>query len=187
MAADVVIHRCTLRIARRGGWSWGADPRGLLKAAMQHLPELIAARLGELWPAQDKRQIAAPLRLRVSLRLDELLALTRDAAGDAHAPAMLAGNLAQRIDKMVQDLVLREAGTAAVDQPAITPANEAATEELPDVQTLWAGSVLSVLLGWQRQGALQTQLLSFSPASLADTRAAVRRCRRVMQRWRPER
>jgi hypothetical protein len=168
VAADILIHRCTLRIARRGGWSWGADPRGLLKAAMQRLPELIAARLGELWPAQDERQIAAPLRLRVSLRLDELLALTGDAAGEAHASAMLAGNLAQRIDKMVQDLVLREAGTAAVDQPAITPANEAATTELPDVQTLWAGSVLSVLLGWQRQGTLQTQLLSFSPASLAS-------------------
>ena len=168
MGADILIHRCTLRIARRGGWSWGANPRGLLKAAMQRLPELIAARLGELWPAQDERQIAAPLRLRVSLSLDELLALTGHAAGDAHAPAMLAENLAQRIDKMVQDLVLREADTAAVDQPAITPANEAAAAELPDVQTLWAGSVLSVLLGWQRQGALQTQLLSFSPASLAS-------------------
>lgn len=135
---------------------------------MQRLPGLIAERLGELWPAQDERQIVAPLRLRVSLRLDELLALTGDAAGDAHAPAMLAGDLAQRIDKMVQDLVLREAGTAAVNQPAITPANEVAAAELPDVQILWAGSVLSVLLGWQRQGALQTQLLSFSPASLAS-------------------
>ena len=168
MGADILIHRCTLRIARRGGWSWGADPRGLLEAAMQRLPELIAARLGELWPAQDERQIAAPLRMRVSLRLDELLALTGDAAGDAHAPAMLAGNLAQRIDKMVQDLVLREAGTAAVDQPTIAPANEAAAAELPDVQIVTAGSVLAVLLGWQRQGALQTQLLSFSPASLAS-------------------
>ena len=168
MGADILIHRCTLRITRRGGWSWGADPRGLLKAAMQRLPELIVARLGELWPAQDERQFAAPLRLRVSLRLDELLALAGDAASSAHAPATLAGDLAQRIDQLVQDLVLREAGTAAVDRPAIPSANEAAADELPDAQTLLAGSVLLVLLGWQRQRALQTQLLSFSPASLAS-------------------
>ena len=168
MGADILIHRCTLRIARRGGWSWGEDPRGLLKAAMLCLPELIAVRLAELWPAQDERHIAAPLRLRVSLRLDELLALTSDAAGDAPAPATLAGSLAQRIDQMVQDLVLREASTVAGDRPAISSANEAVAAELPDVQILWAGSVLAVLLGWQRQGALQTQLLSFSPASLAS-------------------
>ena len=130
MGADILIHRCTLRIARRGGWSWGADPRGLLKAAMQRLPELIAARLGELWPAHDGRQIAAPLRLGVSLRLDELLALTGDAAGDAHAPAMLAGSLAQRIDQMVQDFVLREAGAVAGDRPAIPSANELVAAEL---------------------------------------------------------
>ena len=154
MGADILIHRCTLRITRRGGWSWGADPRGLLKAAMQRLPELIVARLGELWPAQDERQFAAPLRLRVSLRLDELLALAGDAASSAHAPATLAGDLAQRIDQLVQDLVLREAGTAAVDRPAIPSANEAAADELPDAQTLLAGSVLLVLLGWQRQRAL---------------------------------
>ena len=168
MGADILIHRCTLHISRRGGWSWGADPCGLLRAALKRLPELIAERLGESWPAQDERQVAAPLRLRISLRLDELLALSGDASGSAATTAALEGGLAQRIGRAVQELVLREAGTAAVDQPAIAPANDAAVAGVPDVQALWAGSVLSVLLSWQRQGALQTQLLSFSPASLAS-------------------
>ena len=168
MGADILIHRCTLHISRRGGWSWGADPRGLLRAALKRLPDLIAERLGESWPAQDERQVAAPLRLRISLRLDELLALSGDASGSAATAAALEGGLAQRIGRAVQELVLREAGTAAVDQPAIAPANDAAVAGVPDVQALWAGSVLSVLLSWQRQGALQTQLLSFSPTSLTS-------------------
>lgn len=168
MGADILIHRCTLHISRRGGWSWGADPRGLLRAALKRLPDLIAERLGESWPAQDERQVAAPLRLRISLRLDELLALSGDASGSEATAAALEGGLAQRIGRAVQELVLSEAGTAAVDQPAIAPENDAAAAGGPDVQAVWAGSVLSVLLGWDRQGALQTQLLSFSPASLAS-------------------
>jgi hypothetical protein len=86
VGTDVLIERCSLRIARRGGWSWGPDPRSLLRAAMLRLPELVADRLGELWPGEVQGHAAAPLRLRIPLRLDELMALAGGtAAGEAAA------------------------------------------------------------------------------------------------------
>lgn len=46
-AGDITVHRCVVRVVRRGGWSWGSDPRGLVKQVVDALPELLATWFDE--------------------------------------------------------------------------------------------------------------------------------------------
>ncbi|MGW0768975.1 hypothetical protein [Streptomyces sp. NPDC002676] len=41
-AGEITVHRCTVTVVRRGGWSWGPDPRGLVPQVIDILPELLA-------------------------------------------------------------------------------------------------------------------------------------------------
>lgn len=168
MSADILIHRCTLRIARRHGWSWGADAKGLLYAALKRLPELLALRLAESWPGQHDCEVVAPMRVRLSVRIEELLELAADSGAGPAAGGSPAG-FAQRLDALLLELVQR----AAVGAPPAVRGESAPEAEAPDVNVLWAGTVLTVLLGWYRQGILHEQLLMFSQAALASWHASL--------------
>jgi hypothetical protein len=74
-STDVVVRRCTVRVVRHGGWSWGPQPRRLVDQVLAALPGLIAGRLGDLAPdgAPDV-EISEPVRIVVSLTLADLLA-----------------------------------------------------------------------------------------------------------------
>ena len=44
---EITVHRCTVTVVRRGGWSWGPDPRGLVRHVVDALPELLADHFAE--------------------------------------------------------------------------------------------------------------------------------------------
>ncbi|WP_318200120.1 hypothetical protein [Streptomyces sp. SCL15-4] len=46
-AGEITVHRCTVTVTRRGGWSWGPDPRGLVRHVVDTLPELLADHFAE--------------------------------------------------------------------------------------------------------------------------------------------
>ncbi|WP_235024024.1 hypothetical protein [Streptomyces sp. WAC05374] len=39
---EITVHRCTVTVVRRGGWSWGPDPRALVRDVVDTLPDLLA-------------------------------------------------------------------------------------------------------------------------------------------------
>ncbi|MEU5595127.1 hypothetical protein [Streptomyces sp. NPDC020298] len=38
---EITVHRCTVTLVRRGGWSWGPDPRGLVRRAVDAVPQAL--------------------------------------------------------------------------------------------------------------------------------------------------
>src|SRR5687767_12967379 len=87
---QVLVRQCSLRIVRRGGWSWGADASTLIRQAVRVLGEVVARQLLSIFPDDDAdRRLDAPVRARVCLRLSELLAVV--AAHDAASSGATAG------------------------------------------------------------------------------------------------
>lgn len=44
---EIEVHRCTMTVVRRGGWSWGPDPRGLVREVVDALPEVLEEHFAE--------------------------------------------------------------------------------------------------------------------------------------------
>jgi hypothetical protein len=65
---EITVHRCAVRVVRRGGWSWGPDPRGLVQRVLDALPDLLAAEFGEYLTGDGPDlEITEPVRLSVRL------------------------------------------------------------------------------------------------------------------------
>ena len=157
------IHRCHLRLIRRDGWSWGPDPRALLQAALRALPALLAAALAGLWPQEDEREIAAPVRLRVRLRASELLAAYAGFSGEGPPPAgSPAAEIARRL---TASLAVALAAELPASPPAPSPvaAPDALATGAPPSADL---SLLSLLRAWRDRGSLAPRLALLSEVAL---------------------
>ncbi|WP_369035241.1 hypothetical protein [Streptomyces adonidis] len=44
---EIEVHRCTMTVVRRGGWSWGPDPRALVREVVDALPEVLEEHFAE--------------------------------------------------------------------------------------------------------------------------------------------
>lgn len=163
--ADVVIHRCTLRVIRRSGWSWGADPKRVAEGAVRALPELLARKLSELFADDAEREIAAPVRVRLPIRMSELLgdssvSVPRISPSGTRAMA----SLEQRMDASLRAaLGLGPAPAAA--SPPIGRARSAVGNmlETPSAGAAQTGGALQRLLSaWTAQGVLARQLAALS-------------------------
>ncbi|MCG0288581.1 hypothetical protein [Streptomyces sp. PSAA01] len=63
---EITVHRCTVTVVRRGGWSWGPDPRGLVQRVVDSLPELLADHFAErLTAGGPDVEITEPLTVTV--------------------------------------------------------------------------------------------------------------------------
>lgn len=161
---QIVIHRCTVRVVRHGGWSWGARPQELLEALLQALPGLIEAELAELADAAGAdRVLTAPVRIVVRVPAG------RDAGALARASA------AERLDAAAAQR--RSAAAAAREQ---TPthsdapprgavarpraATGGARDAAPLVRVATGAEALAALAG----GDVARLVAFFSPAALAD-------------------
>ncbi len=167
--AEVIIHRCTLRVVRRRGWSWGPVPQQLLKAAVAALPFLIARKLGELFPDDTNTEISERVRLTIPIKLSELLALGSEAAvySETNLPPS-AASLDQRLIAAVargfeKELPAFKRESQALEVDEHTPDFEA---EQHDSKKTQGHHVLRLLLGWKRQGELDVHLAAFTRQEL---------------------
>ena len=171
---DITINRCKLRIVRRGGWSWGPEPRKLLQSAISALPELIARELARLWPDDAEVEIAGPVRISVPVKMSELLAAaTISQSDDAGYTQSSRFGVSERIAQAVR---------AAVEQVVVEPSlsfqfekqpnnqqsnNQEGEAEAAQVTEKWpGGAVLQSLMAWRASGVLDMRLAAFSQAAL---------------------
>lgn len=65
---EITVRHCVVHVVRRGGWSWGPDPRGLVQRVLDALPELLAAEFDEYLAGDGPDlEITEPVRLSVRL------------------------------------------------------------------------------------------------------------------------
>ena len=163
---DVTINRCTLRIVRHGGWSWGPEPRRLLQSAIRALPDLLAPELSKLWTDDVDREIAAPVSITIFLQMHDLLAAA-DAASIHGAPR--TPSVIEAISKQIG-----RAARAAFASQQISSESESATQPVHSAQpemeipreSSFSNSVLQVLLSWQEAGTLSLRLADFALSAL---------------------
>jgi hypothetical protein len=165
--ADVIIQRCTLRIVRRRGWSWGPRPQLLLKAAVAALPLLIARRLGDLLPDRGDTEITEPVSLSIPIKLSELLEFSsQDVGFDPTSSAVAFGVVDQRLTAAVARAFAKEQAASEAEPQATEVAKHDSDLEARQQQEAQRHHVLRVLLEWQRQGELDVHLASFSEQEL---------------------
>lgn len=176
----VTIRRCVLRVRRHGGWSWGPDPDGLLNAATQALPQLIAKHVGEVTNrrATGTHRIVTPLRLRVTTTLEQLAALAAAARLGEDMTAVAAGianELERSLDQVLED-VLADTDVLASGSAASADAPEIAKSEVT-VRHSSADATLALLARWSRAQVILEVLASAPPdvatAWLAQIQAKV--------------
>jgi hypothetical protein len=124
------------------------------------LPELLARELAGLWPDDADREIAAPIRISVPMRMSELLA-----AADQPSPAE---TVSARIAQAVRE---------ALKQEEIAPLSIFQSESRPDgahqedkieiaQESSSRSAVLRLLTEWRTSGALEMRLAAFSLTAL---------------------
>lgn len=171
-ARDIAIRRCTLRVTRRGGWSWGAESQVLTRAALDRLPALLESwlqRFGGSLP--DGHEIME--QVKVTVRLDAKEWREFISGEELSTPTL------QHMRSAV-DAVL---GPAPGASPELAAAASASTPEVADAAAMSAqsptaleatsshtslpGAALAALLNeWQDCGQLAVRLSALPEAVL---------------------
>lgn len=169
--AEVVINRCTLRVVRRQGWSWGPAPDRLLKAVVAALPLMLARKLGELFEGETEGEITERVNLTVAVKWSELLefALASVSLDDGTLAPPGSEAFEARLSEAVRRAFSHQTtDLEAVDEKAVADFVTDLEPEVFQVPKTPSERVLAVLRQWQRLGELEIYFGSFSE----DERAA---------------
>ncbi len=174
--SDVLIHRCTLRVVRRGGWSWGPDPKRFLDQVMRTFPALLAKKLGAFLGDEVDREIAAPIRIRIPVRLGDFMpevsgtSLPRSGRGETVS-------LDARIESALYSAFGREQPRSEQIQPRERFPTSPVIPQLPGPGGLVGvrGALWRLLSKWLSEETLESRLSEFSAPELETWHEALRR------------
>ncbi len=160
---DIVIHRCRVRVLRRGGWSWGPTPRELVDDVIRRLPQLLAARFADQAEEGGDVELSETLRIRVRVKLD---ALGKLQGGDAETATLVESPLAltskheksRRGTPLPLSFMELGASNTARSHNAVAPA-------LPAFER---SALATLLLSWHRRGFLGPLMRRLDPQTLSD-------------------
>jgi hypothetical protein len=175
---EIVIRRCQLRVVRRGGWSWGEDPKGMIHGIVGKFPAVLAERLAALFPEEEAREFAAPVRLRLPVRLSELSGgmASEWRINRAAADLPLAAGFVERLDGALGAALALGSEAAPEPEPTSRFARIIPQGEESAASGAAAGRALpSLLLEWARNGALEHRLAALSDEQIAVWHAALSR------------
>jgi hypothetical protein len=187
-ARDVRIRRCTVRVVRRGGWSWGPEPAAMAAAVARALPALIAEELAGLVGERAGTAVQrTPVKVKLRVTRAELAALAASVPPGATLPPRHAsqGPLDVHADAAALPAALRAglrgAVAAALASPDVVagwraepPASHAPIGAAPAVDDAReterdgaaGGGVLATLGGWLDDGILAGRLAATDDAAL---------------------
>jgi hypothetical protein len=159
--ADVIVHRCTVRLVRAGGWGWGRAPHELVDAALEALPELVEAAVAGL-PDGGPDAEAEIVHMSAPVSLAELEERGGEALRVAVADALAAPP---------------RPPAGAVSEPAeVSPAAPVERYDAPYPSSPGAPPAFSLprelLVRWLRDKVLDSLLELLSPQALEAWHAA---------------
>ncbi len=171
-AHDVVIRCATIRVVRRGGWSWGPDVQALVNSVRRSLPELLAGIIerNPMQPGADM-EITAPLKVAIRLRLAELQRLAASSSADdphdAHRTIVEAIARAGRMEDFGRFNAPPAEGATETSATSSVGNDEDSLHEASAGTTPVASAraLLDMLRQWRRNGAL-AQRCSTLPLAL---------------------
>jgi hypothetical protein len=111
---DIFVRNCTVRVVRRGGWSWGTDPRGLLDDVLAAVPALIAEALAAGVADGADAVIREPVRVSVPLRRTDLALAFQGALHDRAVTGQAPAAIHQRPRATGPAVQARPPGPAAL-------------------------------------------------------------------------
>lgn len=174
---EILIDHCTLRLVRRGGWSWGPDPKRLLEEAVGSLPDLLARALEGCFDEAEDRTCEAPVCIRVRLSqadFEQTFLQGKRLAGSRTPPQ------SESLEKSVQVAMLRALGIEK-KHPADPLPSEVIRRERFQVQSPTkfspsrdAGALQNFLMARHAEEKLAGFLASLSSTELETWHSALR-------------
>jgi hypothetical protein len=170
--AEITIRRCQVRVVRRGGWSWGPDPKNLADRVVRAIPALIREHLSRLGDIGEDIDILAPVRVTLRLRQAEFLdAIQGSPTGPIPVHPALRARFTQALDLAIAPHL--EGRTAVSPTSENSPArHHDRTDPVPDLD--FPGAAVRALLAWQAQGKLGLRLRWFSREALIAWQQSLR-------------
>ena len=174
--ADVFIHRCRLRVVRRGGWSWGPSPKRVAQQAVKVFPLLLAKKLAELIPGEETLEYSARIQVHLRMRMDDFV---ENVASEVETSGFQETPASQRFAARMEEALRVAFGIPTeVASEAQVPQRIPAQRQDSDSSSAGGGdsgnSIERLLLDWLTAGTLEFRLSEFSVAELESWVAALR-------------
>ena len=174
----ITVENCSVRVRRRGGWSWGADAHGLVDRILREVPRLIAAAVEKGQLEGDHLYIDEPLKVTIPCELAELIAL-KAPRDDELGAGLAASQLEKRaLDAINQAITTSESirvlddatfqatyvtSTTKQSAPQGFPGNELQIGSREAAPILWSSQLERLLWALQQTAILPAVLRAADP------------------------